>query len=266
MDALIRPVAALALIGFACLSTIAAADDEEEIAQGGRRIVGGEATDIKKHPWQVAIDVKGGLCGGSIIADRWVLTAAHCFKASTVAEDVKVKTGVTNIVDDGTWNEIERLIVHPDYSRTTKENDLALLKIKSRTGGSIIPLARDTTFIAVGQPLEVTGWGHTAEKGQRSKVLMKASVPLVSNNTCNEPASYDGKILEHMMCAGHKDGGIDSCQGDSGGPLVLRSWSGPTLVGVVSWGKGCAQKLKYGVYSRVADYRDWISGTIKANN
>jgi secreted trypsin-like serine protease len=96
-------------------------------------------------------------------------------------------------------------------------------------------------------------------------VLRKAAVPVVDTRVCNEPASYNGAIREHMLCAGHKQGGTDSCQGDSGGPLVLRGSDGPVLVGVVSWGVGCARKLKYGVYTRVADYRRWINGIIAAH-
>ena len=116
------------------------------------------------------------------------------------------------------------------------------------------------------QVLEVTGWGATAEGGTISSRLMKASVPYVRNKACNSNQAYRGRIRRGMMCAGRTDGGVDACQGDSGGPLVWRSGSRPILVGIVSFGEGCARKLKYGVYTRVSHYRDWIEKTIAAGS
>jgi hypothetical protein len=91
---------------------------------------------------------------------------------------------------------------------------------------------------------------------------MKATIPFIETATCNAPDAYNGNVLPGMMCAGFDEGGIDACQGDSGGPLVLRGPDGAVLVGVVSWGEGCARKLKYGVYTRVTPYHDWISAVI----
>jgi secreted trypsin-like serine protease len=129
----------------------------------------------------------------------------------------------------------------------------------------VIPLMPANGSLRVGQLLEVTGWGVVEENGETSGELLKARVPYVENATCNQPRSYDGAIRPGMMCAGFREGGIDSCQGDSGGPLVWRSLDGPVLVGVVSFGDGCARKLKYGVYTRVAEYRSWISEAIAAD-
>ena len=98
-----------------------------------------------------------------------------------------------------------------------------------------------------------------------SDILQKAELPLVDNATCNTKEAYDGAIKPGMMCAGYREGGINSCQGDSGGPLVLRGKDGPVQVGLVSWGAGCARKLRYGVYTRVDAYSDWIADTILAN-
>ena len=240
---------------------------DEEIDQIGKRVVGGEPTTIEKHPWQVALIIKGSLCGGSLIGDRWVLTAAHCFKPSREAADVKTKAGLTNIADQQNWADVDRVFVHEGYNPDTYEDDVALVRLKSAPPlGKVIPLATWDTAVSVGQPLEVTGWGYTSEGGRPSPILRVASVPVVDQAVCNAPDSYNGKIKVQMLCAGHKEGGIDSCQGDSGGPLVLRDNDGAVLVGVVSWGIGCARKLKYGVYSRVANYRTWISGIIVANH
>jgi trypsin len=242
---------------------------QEEIKPFGRRIVGGERTDIKQHPWQVALNVKIDgetyLCGGSIIAQRWVLTAAHCFGPAHEMGDVRAKAGVTDYEATGMWLQIERVVVHDHYNRKTQENDIALIKLKSPPAGRVIPPAPASMIVPVGQNLEVTGWGATAEDGATSKVLIKAIVPLVTTSDCNSPSAYNGRIKNGMLCAGHKDGAIDSCQGDSGGPLVWRTPDGPVLVGVVSWGDGCARKLKYGIYTQVSAYSDWIDKTIAAD-
>ncbi|MEW5964984.1 MAG: serine protease [Pseudomonadota bacterium] len=261
--------AALSIVAAAAALVPAPLSAAEEVKLGGRRIVGGEKADIKDHPWQVALGSKGLLgvkqwCGGSIIAQDWVLTAAHCFDYSTKPGDFRAKSGQSEF-KAGAWIEIDQVFLHEGYDRKTKANDIALVRLKAPHSGRIIPMASKSTSLRVGQSLEVTGWGQTSEGGSVSGHLMKASVPYVDNSTCNEPASYHGEVRESMMCAGRREGGIDACQGDSGGPLVLRGSSGPVLVGVVSWGEGCAQKLKYGIYTRVASYRDWIQSTISAN-
>ena len=242
---------------------------QETIKLGGRRIVGGEKTDIKDHPWQVALNIKTPegtfLCGGSIIAQKWVLTAAHCIEPGTKSADVKAKAGATNYITAGTWTQIERVVVHERYNPKTYENDLALLKLTSPPSGRVIPIANAEMTVPVGQPLEVTGWGATSEGGDAERNLLKATVPYVDTSVCNEPEAYNGSILSGMMCAGHRDGGVDACQGDSGGPLVWKTEDGPLLVGVVSFGEGCARKLKYGVYTRVSKYRDWITKVIASD-
>ena len=242
---------------------------QETIKLGGRRIVGGEKTDIKDHPWQVALDIKTPegtfLCGGSIIAQKWVLTAAHCIEPGTKSGDVRAKAGATNYTSSGNWTQIERVVVHDKYDPKTYENDLALLKLSSPPSGKVIPLAEAQLTVPVGQPLEVTGWGATSEGGDAERNLLKASVPYVDNAACNAAEAYNGSIRAGMLCAGHRDGGVDACQGDSGGPLVWKTEDGPILVGVVSFGEGCARKLKYGVYTRVSKYRDWIAKVTAAD-
>ena len=113
---------------------------QEPIRPFNRRIVGGEKTDIKQHPWQVALQFKGNFfCGGSIIGHRWVLTAAHCFKLSARGGDWRAKAGATNHATAGGWAEIERVIVHEKYNPTTYENDIALIKLKLPAAGRVIP-------------------------------------------------------------------------------------------------------------------------------
>jgi secreted trypsin-like serine protease len=239
---------------------------QEEFRPFNRRIVGGERTDIKQHPWQVALSVTMDgqihLCGGSIVAERWVLTAAHCFKPTTAPGEVKAKAGATNYKTQGAWTDIEKVVIHESYNPNTHEHDIALIKMRTSPQGRVIPVANAILAIPVGQPLEVTGWGTTSEGGDVATGLLKAAVPYVDNATCNVPTSYDGAIKPGMLCAGYREGGVDSCQGDSGGPLVWRTADGPVLVGVVSFGLGCARKLKYGVYTRAARYGDWIGKVV----
>jgi trypsin len=263
MRILVTRLAAMAvlLVGFGAAEAVLA----QETIKFGRRIVGGEKTEIKEHPWQVALTIGGALCGGSIIAQKWVLTAAHCVRPSPKLSDVKAKANATDYSRGGIWTEVEKIVVHEKYNAATHEHDIALIKLKTPTAGRVIPFAAASLEVPNGQPLEVTGWGVTTEGGTNpSHPLMKASVPYVDNADCN-PA-YGGSIKPGMMCAGYREGGIDACQGDSGGPLVWRrtTGEGDVLVGVVSFGEGCARKLKYGVYTRVSTYREWIDRTMAA--
>lgn len=245
------------------------ARSQEAIKSFHKRIVGGEATTIEEHPWQVALNITRSdgtyLCGGSIVAYRWVLTAAHCFHPVPKSGDTRAKAGETNYRANGVWTDVERVVVHQAYNPITQVNDIALLKLRSQPNGKIVPMSDASLSLPVAEPLEVTGWGTTAENGNVSGDLLKATVPYVDTATCNAPESYNGGIRAGMMCAGHREGGVDSCQGDSGGPLVWKAPDGPVLVGVVSFGEGCARKLKYGVYTRVSAYRDWIAQTIAAD-
>ena len=239
---------------------------QETIKPFGRRIVGGQPTDIKQHPWQVALAIGDGFCGGSIIAQRWILSAAHCFRPLPKLSEVRAKADATDYTHGGIWTEIEKIVVHESYNPDTQEFDLALVKLKAPTAGRVIPLASGELKLPNGQPLEVTGWGVTAEGATSPvKALLEANVPYVDSADCNAATAYNGRIKPGMICAGYREGGIDSCQGDSGGPLVWRTPDGPILVGVVSFGEGCARKLRYGIYTRVSAYRDWIDRTLASD-
>lgn len=255
------------VISLATLLTVTAMTGHADAqgCQDPRKVVGGVAADIKDHPWQAAIapDGKNFACGGALIQDRWVLTAAHCFPEPN-AKGTGVKAGVTK-QSAGVWGEADRVVIHEGYDGKTHENDIALLRLKYAPAGDIIPLAHPAQELKPCEFLEVTGWGRTSEGGPAADVLQKAEVPYIENAACNAKDAYGGAILPGMMCAGFRDGGVDSCQGDSGGPLVLRGADGPVLVGVVSWGDGCARKLRYGVYTRVTAYNGWIAKTILAN-
>jgi secreted trypsin-like serine protease len=154
----VRVIALIALAVWSSGPSLA----QEEIKPFGRRIVGGEKTDIKQHPWQVALRFKCRFfCGGSIIAQKWILTAAHCFEHSSKNVDWRAKAGATDYTSTGVWSDIERIVVHENYKPDTSENDIALIKLKAPAAGRVIPLAATSLSVPTGQLLEVTGWGAT---------------------------------------------------------------------------------------------------------
>ena len=240
-------------------------------------VIGGAPANIADFPYQVALrftrNGSTSLCGGSIIAAQWVLTAAHCFVSGSTAyldpADVEIKTGANGLYSsDMTITHASKVVVNEDYDGTagTHANDIALIQTSTPLTGA--PVALNSQASLSGDAI-VTGWGRTSADVPVSStaVLMKATLPLVSNDTCNRPVSYDGRITAGMLCAGFPQGGVDHCYGDSGGPLVQsratpQGGTEKLQIGVISWAEGCAQPNKYGVYTRVSTYLDWIGMAI----
>lgn len=233
---------------FAAVTLVALGIPSEARAQ----IVGGRPIDIRDAPWQVELviesDGRREICGGSLIAPRWVLTAAHCFVGTNGIDRTQARFGVTDIRSVGPMVVRDRVITHPAYDKSALANDIAIVHLTAQAPGTVIALLHDDRVLKSAVALEVTGWGATQEGGGIASSLMSARVPLVSNTVCNATASYSGQVKPSMLCAGFVQGGIDACQGDSGGPLVLRqSGKPPLLVGIVSFGIGCARPQKYSV-------------------
>ena len=198
-----------------------------------------------------------------------MLTAAHCVDNSIVqnkASRLDVVVGTLTYATGGERVKAEKIIVNPNWTSNNFDFDAALIKLANPVRSGVpIALASADTQIPVGFDVRVSGWGATSEGGPGSKELLRVDVPVVSNDTCNKPDSYDGDITATMFCAGKDPGGMDSCQGDSGGPAAAKLDQNFTLVGVVSWGHGCARPLKYGVYTRVSAISNWVSNTIAGN-
>ncbi|XP_054860915.1 transmembrane protease serine 9 isoform X3 [Amphiprion ocellaris] len=244
------------------------------LARLNTRIVGGQTAPEGFWPWQVSVNTILGsqFCGGSLINNQWVLSAAHCFTRTT-ASNVQVFLGRQS-QQGSNPNEVSRtvtqIIIHPNYNPSTFDNDIALLRLSSTVTFTdfIVPVclaASDSTFHA-GINTWVTGWGTIASgvSNPFPQNLMEVQVPTVGNRQCN--CNYGvGQITDNMLCAGLPEGGRDSCQGDSGGPLVIKQGDRWILSGVVSFGRGCALANFPGVYARVSRFQTWINEQIISN-
>jgi trypsin len=227
----------------------------------GEKIVGGVPAEKGELPFQVSLQSTWGghFCGGSLIKPNWVLTAAHCVDD----DNMKVVIGLYN-QGDMTGAEVfkpVKIIAHPQFNRDTLDYDYALIQLDGQSTYQPIDLNRSEIDLSAG-PVNVwtSGWGTTSEGSfALPKILNKVEIPLVPTDVCNSKDVYDGGITEHMICAGLPEGGKDSCQGDSGGPLFMKQDGGAfKLVGIVSWGEGCARPNKYGVYTKVNVMTEWI--------
>nr|QZX63236.1 prophenoloxidase activating enzyme [Procambarus clarkii] len=229
------------------------------------RIVGGKPADPREWPWVAALLRQGSsqYCGGVLITDQHVLTAAHCVRGFD-HKTISVRLGEYNFNQSSAGAQtfgVLKIKEHEAYDTTTYVNDLALITLEKSTefNADIWPICLpegDETY--VDRQATVVGWGTIYYGGPVSSVLMEVSIPIWTNSDCDN--AYEQDIIDKQLCAGDKAGGKDSCQGDSGGPLMLQQgganrWA---VVGVVSWGIRCAEAASPGVYTRVSKYTDWI--------
>ncbi|XP_066994478.2 trypsin-1 [Anabrus simplex] len=225
--------------------------------RGGGRIVGGTDADIKDFPYQLSFQYRGRhSCGASIIGEDWAITAAHCSDDMS-ADEVSLRAGSSTSGKGGEVYQVTDIIIHEQYEYYTIGYDICLLKAATKfkfgDGIAAIPLASVTP--TVGTILTISGWGTTFEWGTYPKQLQQVQVPVVDHAKCSEYYEQYGGVSDTMLCAGLSTGGKDACQGDSGGPYVANG----QLVGIVSWGKGCARPQYPGVAADVAHLRKWVT-------
>ncbi|XP_056619762.1 plasminogen-like [Triplophysa dalaica] len=229
-------------------------------------VVGGCVSEPHSWPWQISLrkgPEKSHWCGGTLIDPQWVLTATHCLKESPSPSFYKIFLGIrTENGSESSKQErgVIKMVMEPSGT------DIALIKLDRpavlNDQVSLACLPEKDYIVPDGTECFITGWGETQGTGGKG-YLKEASVPIIENKLCNNPSFLKGRIKEHEMCAGHKEGGTDSCQGDSGGPLVCKAQNKFVLQGVTSWGIGCADAKKPGVYVRVSKFINWIEQTLK---
>ena len=287
-------VAVTAVVLPSVASASAASGSDGDDGRGvGPLIVGGDSVAISEVPWQVSVlqahldpaDDSGffdQFCGGSVIAATWVVTAAHCvFDGDGELLrpiDIEVAAGYAQLssIPSSARRQVARIVEHPDYDPTGFDVDIALLELSSA-----VPLADGTVEVidvfdeavsgggpAAGTSVRVSGWGCTASLGPfddcpggaYADELRAVGLQVINGPDSSTCGAVTGVVAATMICAGRGDlsGGQDSCVGDSGGPLVADADSAPVLVGIVSWGEGCAQAGSPGVYTRVSAFTEWI--------
>lgn len=261
------PVALLLLLAIGSCSI----PSQAQAAQPEGRIINGTSVDIARHPYIVSLRYRRNAessymheCAGVIYSENALLTSAQCLYNLPEGTKILAVAGAnTRNGTDGIVYPVSNWTYHPSFDTYTVDYDIGVLFLGTPlnlTHFDISAIAVRPQRPAVGRLATVAGWGYREEWGPSSYKLEQAQVPIVSSEQCIELYGA-GEINERMLCAGYvTQGGTDACQGDTGGPLVIDG----QLVGLVSWGRGCARPNYPTVYCYVASLVDWIEETINA--
>nr|WP_319536482.1 serine protease [uncultured Vibrio sp.] len=234
------------------------------------RIIGGEPANTTDWKFIASLVSKekpasiGHFCGGSFLGGKYVLTAAHCVE-ETNADDIDIVLGLYNQKNESQSQRIavQNIYTHTGYDNQTLNNDIALIELEHSVDGATIELATPTVLdsLRTGNKVHAAGWGNTSTTDTvYPTVLQQVDLEYVDRATCQNLQGDYSNVSDDGICAGYSSGGKDTCQGDSGGPLIVDDNGINKLLGVVSWGAGCAQPNAYGVYANVAHFQHsgWI--------
>ncbi|XP_076069071.1 trypsin-1-like [Oratosquilla oratoria] len=240
------------------------------------RVVGGSETARSEYPWMASLSYRGKLyCGASLVNNKYLVTAAHCIEGVN-KDRVEIVLGAHNMTDPTDPRRQRRAVsqwwAHKGFNRKTYNNDIGIILLDKAVSLTnfvrpvCLPKKENRSY--VGEMGTVTGWGRTKESGKSSPILRNVQVPIITNEECKKKNYRPDEIMSNMMCAGYDEGKIDACQGDSGGPLLFENKldggkSQIDIIGIVSWGLGCARSGYPGVYCRISYYRDFIDEHIK---
>ncbi|XP_039629522.1 trypsin-2-like [Polypterus senegalus] len=226
------------------------------------RIIGGYECYPHSQPWQVSLNAGYHFCGGSLINDQWVISAAHCW--------YNPYSQIVILGDHHIWQHegteqlmaVDQIFWHQSYDYQTMDHDIMLMKLAHPVTFTayVQPVPLPTSCPTPGEMCVVSGWGNIRTDSVFNPFnLQCVDVPILSQQDCEN--SYPGMITSTMVCAGYLEGGKDACQGDSGGPLVCNG----KLHGIVSWGYGCAEVNHPGVYTKVCALLPWIENILAYN-
>ncbi|XP_061620536.1 hepatocyte growth factor activator isoform X1 [Phyllopteryx taeniolatus] len=243
------------------------------VARG--RIMGGTSAMPGSHPWMVAIYIgQSDFCAGTLIDSCWVVSAAHCFFRNPLMSQLRMVLGQHHFNVSGPDTRtfgVDKYIFPKEFSMFNPTlHDIVLIKLKKQDGRCVkrTPFIRPICLPDKGMAFpdsyccSISGWGHRQEKADTYSSLQEAGVRLIPHDICRRPEVYGNHVTSDMLCAGLY-GCVDACQGDSGGPLACAKDDINFLNGIISWGEGCGRSGKPGVYTKVANYMDWINSVIR---
>ena len=219
-------------------------------------IVGGTIAPAGAYPFFVSVKRASdnlAFCGGTLVSSVWVLTTAHCVDGGVTAASLKLVIGAWQLSDEapGEIRSVTAIHIHPGWNPSTFDNDVALLRLTTASAKTWARMAEPVDPVNPGDSVRAIGHGHTSQGGVASNDLRQVDLPIQSDATMSDPAQYGGSFHGAVMIgAGPLAGGLDTCQGDNGGPLFIAGGQA-RLVGVTSWGSGCAQPNKPGIYAEV---------------